>query len=395
MPKNVFLVTGNHNEIRGISDLLFVIYSALAGVRTDVCVHVSKKPQPNEINFIIEEFSSREFCNTLVSIKNRYPQTKFILLLTELATGGSYNLYELQDRAKFALHNCLAPYFALGDEKRGLSRQVECDVIDTVGSILFEFSTQSLSASTSPIRLADSASNLARMINRFLLLGVNKATDNKVGRRFSSIFDIARYWKARFENTKYLIDLDYVFNEVFIMHHSVLELMRDAFGQKIEVFPYRVSYPAEAIARNIDVYFSGTFSAARGAKIAALSSAGLEVRWDTDFSDISREIGMSQSKYALHLPRYVGWEYSSPTRSLAALRVGTIPLFLDDCVLDKFEKNLNLPILSALQKNPDGSYNREYAADFFEEMRFEIPGRLRVQNEENAIILQSFLSKIF
>lgn len=391
MSQKIFIVTGNHNELNAISDLIQIIFEATKGAFPSAVVFLSDSPRPNEINFIIEEFSSREFCRQLVSVKNRYPRTKLFLLLTELATTDGYNLYEFGDRIKHLLHKLTKEIFSELDAKRDIAQYIIDDEVDALASDL-KLSCE-FDGDGDPKRSISAVAiqNLTDFFAGALHGAKGGVVETRIGRKIASIFDVARYWRVRFINTKYLIKLNYIFDRIFIMHHSPLESMQEAFQAELGVFPYRIVFARGEFDRAFDIYFSGKETSSRMRQIKKIQDDGFSVRWDTGFSDISRSIGMSQSLYSLHLPRYVGWEFSSPTRTLSALRVGAIPLFLKGCILDRFELDLDLPFLEDVCGDDGQRAIGSKARDVFVERSVFIQSKMAGINAQNAEALRSCL----
>ena len=77
----VIIVVGNHKHFDGIRDIVHMV-AQLLSVHFDIVI--SLHPISGLPNVIIEEFTSRKFTKKLRAIKLRSPDTKFVLVMTEI-----------------------------------------------------------------------------------------------------------------------------------------------------------------------------------------------------------------------------------------------------------------------------------------------------------------------
>jgi hypothetical protein len=81
--RECYIVIGNHASYVGIGEILYTLNAYFSErFRT----HVSQLPIPNEINVIIDEFSTRARVEYFIRMKKNHPKTQFILMATEFAT---------------------------------------------------------------------------------------------------------------------------------------------------------------------------------------------------------------------------------------------------------------------------------------------------------------------
>lgn len=77
----VYVYISNHNSVDGISDHIELLRAAL---NFDFDIFESKTFEINQINIVIEEFSNPNTLKIIRKTKNDFPDTKFILYMTEL-----------------------------------------------------------------------------------------------------------------------------------------------------------------------------------------------------------------------------------------------------------------------------------------------------------------------
>jgi hypothetical protein len=78
-----YLVVGNHRSHDGIYEIALVLHDVLA-VRYRLAV--SSGVVPDEINILIDEFSSPGFADYLAELRRRRPGTRYLVLATEFVT---------------------------------------------------------------------------------------------------------------------------------------------------------------------------------------------------------------------------------------------------------------------------------------------------------------------
>jgi len=78
---SIYLVVGNHNSARGIVETTKILLTAFSHIDAiDICI--VETVVPGKVNIIIEE-TNEYLAEQLVSIKEQYPQTTYILYVTE------------------------------------------------------------------------------------------------------------------------------------------------------------------------------------------------------------------------------------------------------------------------------------------------------------------------
>ena len=83
MPEEIFIVVGNHRSLVGITEIIHTIYGSLA---EEFSVKVTRTIEPNRVNIVIDEFSSRSWVASLATIKQMFPATKVVVVATEFIT---------------------------------------------------------------------------------------------------------------------------------------------------------------------------------------------------------------------------------------------------------------------------------------------------------------------
>lgn len=101
--RECWIVIGNHTSYAGIGEIVYTLYTYFSRRRR---TRVSESLVPNQINIIIDEFSTQERVEYLRRIKKNYPKTRLILMATEFATeisllgfnfGNTFNFFDVRD----------------------------------------------------------------------------------------------------------------------------------------------------------------------------------------------------------------------------------------------------------------------------------------------------------
>ena len=90
--KIIHLLVNNHNETIGIRQQIDLIKNVFKKL-PDWELKRSEYLIPNQINLMIEE-NNFEFTKKMIDIKNRYPNTKYLLFVTEYLTTSPFG-YQL------------------------------------------------------------------------------------------------------------------------------------------------------------------------------------------------------------------------------------------------------------------------------------------------------------
>jgi len=83
MPKQIFIVFGNHTSSLGIRE---VVHSLLSSLQNDFSVKLTKELKSNCVNIIIDEFSHPYDVAAIKKAKELYPKTKIVIAATEFVT---------------------------------------------------------------------------------------------------------------------------------------------------------------------------------------------------------------------------------------------------------------------------------------------------------------------
>lgn len=312
---NVNIIYGNHAQgIDPIRDLAENIQAALLNIKSVKKVSFTKSLIPNEINILVEEFSNAKFCNSLIKFKKKYPDTRLILIITEIPINGSYNNFD--------------------NSKSYLKYQKKTDKLIS-------------------LRLTSFKVYITNKILRILTLLI-KIKNIKTIRECIYNNYVNLYFYARFHNTKVLINRD-IFNKVYIINSSSNNLMQDAFNQTFEEFPYYIEL--EFLKEKYElIFFSGTKTKERINIFDYIESFGVSVNKNFDFNDEKRNCLAKKSLFSLHVSRYQGEiEYSSPTRTLQALKYGALTLPFKEYSESSLEKMLGILTLTKLIESSKSS----------------------------------------
>jgi hypothetical protein len=331
MPKtSAAIIYGNHIEgIPPIYDLAENIKMAL--LNTDLISDVSyrKSFQKDELNIIIEEFSSVKFCSQLIKFKSKNPNTKFILVITEIPVNNSYNNF----------NNTFIP-------KNNLVENDE----------FFDIKKYYLN-----IKIYSYLLKINRIISNYIpKLIKNIIKKISLHELHNSYIDL--YFYSRFFNTKILINKS-IFNKIYIINESSNDLMKANLGTIFEEFPYHIEIKENYDKKNL-IFFSGTQTSEREDIINKIESNGLLIVKNYDFNDHKRESLTKDSFFSLHISRYQSQlEFSSPTRTLQALKYSTILLPFKNYMQASFEEEFGLisfDKLSKINRNEISANLKEY-----------------------------------
>lgn len=103
---NCYIVLGNHLHYSGIGEIVYTLNSFFS---QHYKTHVSEALVPNELNVIIDEFSTPTRVNYLRQTRRNYPRTRVILMATEFVTrltllglsfGNTFNFFDTRDDAR-------------------------------------------------------------------------------------------------------------------------------------------------------------------------------------------------------------------------------------------------------------------------------------------------------
>lgn len=196
-------------------------------------------------------------------------------------------------------------------------------------------------------------------IFRLLLYFIPKIIKNNLRKSINfNILELANYpyfyFYTRFHNTRFLISNN-LFEKVYIINDSSEDLMKDAFGSNFSEFPYYIELGKKFKKEEI-IFFSGTYTKSRGKIFSQIESLGLKINKNLNFNDKIREELTAKCYFSLHISRYQSkFEFSSPTRSLQALKYRTLTLPLKKYMESSFERAINIPSLETIISMKRGS----------------------------------------
>lgn len=306
--RKVNIIYGNHAQgIDPIRDLAENVREAFLNSKLISEVFFSETLVPNEINILVEEFSNSKFCQRIISMKKYYPKTIFVLIITEIPINGSYNNFN--------------------NSKTHYKYQVNSHEL---------FSLRFLSLKV----------YIFNKINRLINLFINKKFSEETREIiYKNYIDL--YFFARFHNSKVLIERD-IFNKIYIINSSSNNLMRLAFKKTFDEFPYYIKINTDNEKDDL-IFFSGTKTKERMDIFKYIESFGVFIIKSFDFNNDKREILAKKSLFSLHVSRYQGeTEYSSPTRTLQALKFGTLTLPFKDYKESSLERMIGILSLTKL-----------------------------------------------
>lgn len=344
------IVYGNHfGKLEAVIDLAESIKESFINTGIYKNVLFSEKIKPNHTNIIIEELSSGFYCNKILSIKKSFPKTNFFLIITEIPINGSYNLFTKPNEFNKFLKNF---------NKKSYIKKIITHNNFIYYDILIPF-----------LRILGLFIYLKKIINFYfslifpkVIINIFKRIKNKIDINiYNFIFD--KYtlvcnnledfnFYARFNNTKFLINNN-AFSKIFIINSSSKDLTRDAFGVDCMEFPYMYPSPAKKIKNNI-MMFSGTATAERENIFKEIQKMGIYPVVNSDMIGSSRNEISENSMFSLHIPRYSGpIGFSSPTRTIHALKNSMLPVYWEECLQSDFEKKINIPVIADLLNSND------------------------------------------
>lgn len=342
--KECFIIYGNHfGKLNAISDLAHAIKEGFESTALYKHVSFSKEIVPNNINIIVEQFSSGIFCKRIISLQKRYPETSFILFITEIPINGSYNLFNKSEDFNnfifnFNINNILSKIVNKNNELIFFDLLIPIlrfiSILNYINKLLVKF-----------LYLIT-----PQFVYRFFIRLKNKILHPfSLNQKHTEIFNQLENYNfyARFINTKFLIK-NKVFSKIFIINSSSLKLTNDAFGVECIEFPYLYPEPQLQSKGNI-LMFSGTLTKERLDILEAIKKNGIYTLLNGEMKDSVRDLHSSRSMFSLHIPRYSSdISFSSPTRTIHAIKNGMLPLHFSMCSESDFEKKLNIPYLSNL-----------------------------------------------
>ena len=340
----VYLVIGNHSTLIGVWEQIEITLRTFNAMK--IPISISSRVKPNETNIIIEDFNSR-LVNEMFSIKENFPDTKYILYVTEYLTQGASERVTLNcfsRRAELVRKAFRWDYYICGDKYN-----------------LFLSSESAESANWIRRFVRPTLSSLATYA------GSSYGNEVMMARRETCLDKVRDLFSLCISTTEAVLngyseycDCELVYLPIFIDMGRVKENRT-----KSEKFP--------------SMFFSGRMTASRRSVIKELGQNILNTypleggeAWENpsifkdtkfkierlrteefafgpeDSKRFSKEIEMSQFRgfwllnediysyinrgktaaYELYVPQAISWPYSSPNRTVLSIESGFIPVDL-------------------------------------------------------------------
>lgn len=368
----VNIIYGNHAEgIDPIRDLAENVREAFLNSKLISEVSFSEKLVPNEINILVEEFSNAKFCKRLINLKKYYPKTMLILIITEIPINGSYNNFnDSKTHYKFQVNS--HELFSL----RFLSLKVYIlnKIYRLINLLINKKIRKEIKCKT------------IQLYNLFINKGISKETRENI---YNTYIDL--YFFARFHNSKVLIEKN-IFSKIYIINSSSNNLMKIAFKSTFDEFPYNIKINTDNEKEEL-IFFSGTKTKERMDLFNYIESFGVFIIKSFDFNNEKRDILAKKSLFSLHVSRYQGeTEYSSPTRTLQALKFGTLTLPFKDYKESSLERMIGILSLTRLiEMHTSNNLQRTLKEHYYE--RIEHLNKIYTSiNNDNKNRLEEILS---
>jgi len=366
------IIYGNHPQgIDPIRDLAENVREAFLNSKLISEISFSETLVPNEINILVEEFSNAKFCKRVISLKKNYPKTIFILIITEIPINGSYNNFN-NSKTHYKYQVNSHELFSL----RFLSFKVY--IFNKINRLINLFIDKKIKK-----QLKD---NIIKQINVFINKIISGKTSEKINKSYIDL-----YFFARFHNSKVLIDKN-IFTKIYIINSSSNNLMKLAFNRIFDEFPYYIKINTYD-EKNELIFFSGTKTKERMDIFNYIESFGVFIIKSFNFNNEKREILAKKSLFSLHVSRYQGeTEYSSPTRTLQALKFGTLTLPFKDYKESSLERMIGILSLTKLiEMNTSNNLQHTLKEHYYE--RLEHLNKIYLSiNNDNKNRLEEILS---
>ena len=317
MEKRVInILTNNHNSLIGIRQQIDVIERVLEKL-PDWKVKRSEYLIPNQINLLIEE-NNFEFSKKMFDIKNRYPDTKFLLFVTEYLTTSPFGLQLNSFDFKTKLVHAYIEFFSALKllnlfSKKDLDRQ------------FYDFPDKEV------IFL-----KISKFFNRLLIAPLKLISDDDALKNAIQITRREHFLK----NTRFLYDL------VLSNHKAVNITYKNFFKSEVVLLPTFIN-KKKAIKARLRIqekfkkefypglFFSGRVTSYRRKIIKKL------IAFNDGFSKspvfkYSKRIDKLASRneekiplFEIYIKQEKKWPYSSPMRTLMSIEKGFYPLDIE------------------------------------------------------------------
>lgn len=172
------------------------------------------------------------------------------------------------------------------------------------------------------------------------------------------------YFYIRYHNTKILMNSQ-IFEKTFIINNSSKNITDKEFNCDSIEFPYKNIIGPINKKSNLMI-FSGTFTNHRKKIIDDLKNKSVSIVTNFKLDDSIRDKYSSITLFSLHIARYESnQEYSSPTRTLQALKNGILPISYTKCLESNMEKVLCISSLEDLIENLNNSDINKGLSDYY------------------------------
>lgn len=346
-----YVIYGNHPEgLKAVDDLANIIKESLADSEIFEEICFSKDVVENHTNIIIEEFSSKKFCKKLLSHKEKNNNTHFYLIITEIPINNSFNNFN-NKKSKFinTPKNKFLNY-GHGYAIYLLNYKIK-KILNIILNIIFNIIRYFLSENYDKFKL-----KFMKFFNDL---------KNSINNRKEKDQLVVDYFYIRYHNCKILIN-NSIFTEIFIINNSSKKITDSSFSCNSHEFPYKVLL-GEIRNKSNMMLFSGTPTIHRQKIISKLIDLSIDVVCNFNFNDQIRNKYSDITKFSLHISRYESdTEYSSPTRTLQALKNRMIPISYKKCLDSNMEEFLGIDPLVKLLLNANTSHFAKTLEDYYD-----------------------------
>ena len=391
MKKNkLYLFTGNHKSLLGISDHISIIKEVLD--KHDFEIEIVEDIIPNKVNLFIEEQSNNKVNNLINKTKKLYPKTKFVMVLTEFPTKIknkiSYNEFEknsiLFPYFKFT-YNLINPIIEYINYKR---------IITTINNLNFKF-----------------LNNTIIFIGR-ILIKTREERKNKRGYLTSLLVKLNVYYKKIKTWLKPILKLTYIYNFYYIVymekrangtkqikesvdlhlsvHPSINERALKYFKiQSYTIFPLVKNFNTNILFNNSNkIIHTGRDTPERLAILKNLSTKLLAINSKYQFINIGF---ISENKIinnvcgTINIPQSIEWKFSSPVRTFRSIKRNHIPFvtnYFNDHPIEK---------LNVLLKDENIYDIEKLISNYYKNINDKINEYCTLANDNNNIYVNKLL----
>lgn len=321
--KKFYLYVGNHISLIGVWEQVKITLRTFheLGIEIDVSTIII----PNHINIIIEEFNEK-FNIKLLEVKKNYPETKFILYVSEyISKNGSLNIFNLKQKILRIIFKSFPNYFYRHYYDSGRLAERLMNYIHGFFALFFR-------------KIKFFNYHHERMMARrekFLLKFKNKnlfsfaiSTTERVLQNYDTLFDLETYYVPVFVNKNNLSKRAAEGYKRSIVFSGNLTNYRkkilDNFSQELNNgTPLFTTFIRSKDSREFKDYSRKTKELADlGYTTKYLADSSFFQFLPTLYDCDKKEFGL----FEIYIPQSNNWNLSSPNRTLFSLEEGFIPI---------------------------------------------------------------------